>query len=76
MRLSIDHDRCTGHGRCYALAPDLFDVDPDGYGEVRGSGELTPSNLDPARRAEANCPERAVVVQPAPVLTPEPKEQP
>jgi ferredoxin len=26
-RVSVDADRCTGHGRCYTLAPDVFDAD-------------------------------------------------
>src|SRR3546814_18616323 len=25
MRIEIDGDRCTGPGRCYSLAPDVFD---------------------------------------------------
>ena len=24
MKLVIDYDRCTGHGRCFALSPELF----------------------------------------------------
>ena len=27
MRVTIDVDKCQGHNRCYALAPELFDVD-------------------------------------------------
>ena len=30
-RLEIDLERCTGHGRCYALAPKLFDADDYGH---------------------------------------------
>ena len=30
-RLEIDSDRCTGHGRCYSLAPKLFDADEYGH---------------------------------------------
>ena len=26
-RVTVDADRCTGHGRCYTLAPDVFDAD-------------------------------------------------
>src|SRR6187401_456533 len=32
MRVLIDEDRCTGHGRCYSLVPDLFDADDQGHG--------------------------------------------
>ena len=30
MRLRIDAEMCTGHGRCYALAPEVFEPDEDG----------------------------------------------
>jgi len=60
MRVEIDYERCTGHGRCYALAPDVFTVRDDGYGEVAATGELEGELLDHARRAVDNCPEEAI----------------
>ena len=27
MKIYIDPDECTGHGRCYRLAPDLLTYD-------------------------------------------------
>ncbi|MGH9060401.1 MAG: ferredoxin, partial [Acidimicrobiales bacterium] len=35
MRVQIDSQRCQGHGRCYSLAPDVYDCDDEGYGTVR-----------------------------------------
>jgi len=59
--ISIDADRCTGHGRCYSLAPDVFDADEVGHaivlvGEV--SGELEAQ----AKTGEQNCPEQAIIL--------------
>ena len=34
MSLSIDPDKCQGHGRCALTSPDLFDVNDDGFGVV------------------------------------------
>ena len=63
MRLRIDEDACTGHGRCYSLAPDLFDSDDFGHGVV--IGDEVPAGLeDQARSAVANCPERAITLEP------------
>lgn len=62
MRVSIDPDRCQGHARCYALAPDLFDVDDYGTSSVRNDGMVPPDREDVARLAAANCPERAITV--------------
>lgn len=62
MRVSIDHDRCTGHGRCYVLAPELFVDDDEGYGQVLGDGTVAPGQVDDARRAVQSCPERAIII--------------
>ena len=34
MPLSIDPERCQGHGRCALISPKLFDVDDVGLGVV------------------------------------------
>jgi AcrR family transcriptional regulator/ferredoxin len=60
MKVQIAAERCQGHGRCYDLAPDLFDADDEGYGTVRGDGAVPPGQDGQARLAVANCPERAV----------------
>lgn len=59
MRIEIDHERCTGHGRCYSLAPDLFDCDDEGYGRAL-LADVPDHLVDQARTAETTCPERAV----------------
>ena len=62
VRTSIDSDLCVGHGRCYSLAPEVYDADDDGHGVV-----LTPDVPEPlqvaADRAAAECPERAVFLE-------------
>lgn len=62
MRASIDHDRCTGHGRCYVLAPETFVDDDEGYGQVIGDGDVAPEHEEAARKAAQSCPERAVLL--------------
>ncbi len=63
MRLRIDEDLCTGHGRCYALAPELFDADDYGHGTV--TVDQVPEGLvDQARLAVGNCPEGAITLEP------------
>ena len=62
MRLVHDPDRCTGHGRCYALVPELFEDDECGHGLLRGDGNLTEADLAAARRAVDACPERAISI--------------
>ena len=62
MRVEIDAERCTGHGRCYTLAPEIFDCDDRGLGLVKGGGEIGPELEKSARSAVANCPEQAITL--------------
>ena len=57
----IDAELCTGHGRCYALAPEVFDADEHGHGFVRVA-ELPAELEKQGQLAAANCPERAITV--------------
>lgn len=63
MRVLIDSDKCQGHNRCYALAPELFDVDDYGNALVVGDGDVPPELQDKARLAVANCPEFAISIE-------------
>jgi len=61
MRIEVDPTLCTGHGRCYSLAPEVYDADDDGYCATR---QL---DVPPEREAQAlvgvrSCPERAISV--------------
>lgn len=63
MQIRLDSDLCQGHGRCYGLAPELFDADDEGYALVRIEGEV-PAELErKARLAADNCPEFAIEVR-------------
>lgn len=62
MKVTIDADKCQGHGRCFSLAPSLFDSDDLGQGVVIGDGTVPPDLEDAARLAEQNCPEYAIEI--------------
>lgn len=61
MRIEVDPDVCTGHGRCYSLAPDVYEADDDGYCATR-SLDVRPELEQQARQGASNCPERAITV--------------
>ena len=62
MRITVDSEKCQGHNRCYALAPELFDVDDYGYATAVGDG-VVPVGLEAkAELAVANCPEHAITI--------------
>ena len=60
MRVVIDVQRCTGHGRCYVVAPALFTDDERGFGQVIGDGDVTGEHEEMARAAVLACPEQAI----------------
>lgn len=62
MRLVFDGGACQGHNRCYSLAPELFDVDDEGYAALLVEGEVPAELVDKAMLAAANCPEYAISV--------------
>jgi ferredoxin len=63
MKVRVDDERCEGHGRCYALAPELFAPDDIGNGHEVGEGTVAAGMEQKARLAAANCPERAITVE-------------
>ena len=66
MKVLIDARRCTGHGRCYSLTPELFDTDDEGYGTVIAEQVEAGSPLaEGAERAIRNCPESAIRLEEA-----------
>jgi ferredoxin len=62
MRVHVDSERCQGHNRCYAIAPDLFEVDDLGFATEVGDGTVPAGLEDQARLVVANCPEYAIVI--------------
>ena len=63
MRVRVDTEKCQGHNRCYALAPELFDVDDFGDAHEIGDGTVAPELEEKARLAVANCPEFAITIE-------------
>jgi ferredoxin len=62
VKIVLDADRCTGHGRCYSLAPELFDCDEEGHSVV--IAPEVPAGLEAqARVAVDNCPEGCISLE-------------
>ena len=59
MKIRVDAARCTGHGRCYTLAPNVFEADDAGHCVVI-TPEVLPAYEREARSAVTNCPEDAL----------------
>ena len=64
FKVRVESSRCQGHNRCYAIAPELFEVDEYGNARACGDGSVPDALLDKARLAVKNCPEHAVRLEP------------
>lgn len=62
MRVHVDSTKCQGHNRCYAIAPELFDVDDYGMATALNDGIVLAELEAKARLAAANCPEYAITI--------------
>lgn len=64
MRIHVDTDRCSGHARCRAAAPDVYELDELGY-NVTPVKEVVSELEEAARRGADACPERAIAIEEA-----------
>ena len=61
MRVTVDAGKCHGHQMCAIAAPTVFGSDDYGNAVVL-TDPVPPEQQGAARRAEANCPERAITI--------------
>lgn len=63
MRLRVNPIRCTGHGVCAELLPEIIRLDPWGYPVLDEAAADLPRHLaEHARRAAAACPVLALAL--------------
>ncbi|MGC0388230.1 ferredoxin [Bradyrhizobium sp. USDA 241] len=46
LRVHVDPEKCQGHARCKALAPELFELDEYGNAHEAGDGAVPPGLED------------------------------
>ena len=61
MRVKVDRNVCQGNARCFALAPEVYTLDDEGY-NIGGEFEIDDELGEKAFRGAAECPERAIKV--------------
>ena len=62
MKVTVDDDRCSGHGVCTTMCPEVFALNDDGYAVVL-SPDVPPGLEADVRRAVQSCPERAITAK-------------
>lgn len=61
MRIHVKPTVCQGHARCYALAPQIFQLDDSGY-ILPGDINVPAGQEALALRGVRSCPEKALAV--------------
>jgi ferredoxin len=59
MKVTVDDQRCRGHGMCLTLCPEVFHLTDDGY-SVADPSEVPAELEEAAQDAIDNCPEQAI----------------
>jgi ferredoxin len=74
-RVRVDKETCIACGVCWALAPDIFELDPatgktrirEPYGksdnEKESIGEIPENIVETAKNAASSCPTGSIVVE-------------
>lgn len=62
MRVRLDRSKCVGHAQCYAVAPELFPIDDNGY-SILQEREVAPGDEHLTRDGAAACPELAILIE-------------
>ena len=61
MRLKVDENLCSGHGRCAKFAPNVFALDEAGFNIAVGEVvEVPEGEEENAIKGMKACPERAI----------------
>jgi ferredoxin len=63
MRAVVDPDGCQGYANCVVEAPQIFDLDEESGLAFVLLDPIAGDLVDEARRAEANCPARAIALE-------------
>lgn len=61
MKIKVNREFCAGHALCAAKAPDVYELDEEGYCASDGK-QVDPTLVEQARLGAYFCPERAITL--------------
>ncbi|WP_299950501.1 ferredoxin [uncultured Modestobacter sp.] len=61
MKIHVKQIECAGHGQCAALAPEVYELDDDGFCAVEDL-DVPAEHEDAAALGAASCPAQAIEV--------------
>jgi ferredoxin len=61
MKVKVDVPKCVGHARCANVAPEVYDLNDDGF-NVTAEKAVDPSLRPQAQRGMRACPEKIIMI--------------
>lgn len=61
MKVEVDDDACGGHGVCWGLCPEVFELNEDGFAFVKVD-EVPVEHEAAVRKAVSQCPTYAIKI--------------
>jgi ferredoxin len=61
MQVHIELEQCEGHGLCAATAPDLYELNDDGYAD-KADIDVPENLIDHAESGASACPMHAIKI--------------
>ncbi|HEX3964460.1 MAG TPA: ferredoxin [Trebonia sp.] len=61
MKIEVNAALCSGHARCNAAAPEIYELDDSGFCAIT-TLDVTPDQEAAAVRGAGACPERAITI--------------
>lgn len=61
MKVRLERAKCAGHAQCYAVDPDIFPIDDEGY-SILEPHAVASGDEQTVRQGAAACPELALII--------------
>jgi ferredoxin len=62
MKVRLERSKCAGHAQCYAVDPNLFPIDEEGY-SILQEHTVAPGDEQATAEGVARCPELALILE-------------
>jgi ferredoxin len=62
MKVRLERSKCAGHAQCYAINPNLFPIDDEGY-SILQEHTVAPGDEQATRSGVDACPELALIIE-------------
>lgn len=63
FKVVVDFDLCQGHGVCEGEAPEVFELDEEGYLQIL-QDDVPETERANVEKAVKHCPQRAIRIEP------------